>query len=401
MRFRALDGFRGFCALLVALYHFPVYSHIMVPQYFLPNAQMLLDFFFVMSGFVIAGAYGDVLKSWLDLKDFAIRRFARLWPLHAAVLVGFVLIEVAKLVIAPHAGFNPPFTGRNPPNGIVTSLLLIHSLDIHKMLVWNAPSWTVSVEFWTYLIYGALVVAWPRRPLASAVLMALAGVAGIAFIAGQLAANFDFGLFRCFYGFFCGVVIWRVWRAAPPRLAAAPPWVATCLEAAVTVGAFAYIALLGGWPAGLAGPIVFALFIAVYASERGAITRLWRWPPLVRLGEISYSIYLVHYLVVVMIGLALKSFERLAHVDLTTYGVQGLDDFDLLRFRSEWFMDGVSIAFLALVVAISTQTNRWIEEPGRKFFSRLAPQRRRGAPRDAASLQPRGSIRAASDAASA
>ena len=107
MRFRALDGFRGLCALVVCLFHFPVYSHLMAPAFFLPNAQMLLDFFFVMSGFIIAASYGDKLKRWKDVETFAIRRFARLWPLHAAVLAGFVIVELAKLVFAPHAGLNP------------------------------------------------------------------------------------------------------------------------------------------------------------------------------------------------------------------------------------------------------------------------------------------------------
>ena len=94
----------------------------------------------------------------------------------------------------------PPFTGRNAPEAILTSLLLIHSLDIHSQLVWNAPSWTISVEFYTYLVYGALVVAWPRRPLLGAASMAIVGFLGVAFVARQLAANYDYGIFRCFYG---------------------------------------------------------------------------------------------------------------------------------------------------------------------------------------------------------
>ena len=99
MRFRALDGFRGLCALLVALYHLPIYNHLLGPQFFLPNAQMLMDFFFVLSGFLICSAYGERLKAWSDVLSFAQARFARLWPLHVAMLAVFVVIEVAKAAL--------------------------------------------------------------------------------------------------------------------------------------------------------------------------------------------------------------------------------------------------------------------------------------------------------------
>jgi peptidoglycan/LPS O-acetylase OafA/YrhL len=367
MRFRGLDGFRGICALLVALYHLPLYSHLTGPMFFLPNAQMLLDFFFVMSGFVIAGAYGDKLNSGRAFWDFVVRRFGRLWPLHAAVLAGFVAIEVAKALFAPDAGRTPVFSGIHSPLSIFTNLLLIHSLHLHGMLTWNAPSWTVSVEFYTYILYAALVVVWPRRPLISAAVMMAVGAFGVIVIAHQLAATYDFGIFRCFYGFFCGVLLWRFWRAAPLALKTRP-WLATAIEAAMTVGVFAYIALIGGPPAGYAGPIVFSLFIWVYASEQGLVTRFFGLRPLVWLGEISYSIYLVHYLIIVVIGLCLRSVERVLHLDFAQMGVRGLDDGWFLRLPTQGAMDPFVLVYLVVVVLIASQTYRFIEQPGRALI---------------------------------
>src|SRR6185312_14754220 len=80
-RFRTLDGWRGVCALLVALHHFPAHGFV----YALPlvrNAWLLVDFFFVLSGFVIAYAYGARLSNGAQIKSFTLRRFLRLWPLH-------------------------------------------------------------------------------------------------------------------------------------------------------------------------------------------------------------------------------------------------------------------------------------------------------------------------------
>ena len=370
MRFRALDGFRGLCALLVALYHLPLYSHLTGPRFFLPHAEMLLDFFFVFSGFLITGAYGDKLKTWDDFCAFVIRRFGRLWPLHASVLAVFVAIEVAKAVFWPDAGRTPPFTGPHTPQSILTNLLMIHSLHLSPMLTWNAPSWTVSVEFYTYLIFAALVLIWPRRPLVSAVIMMLIGAAGVIFVARQVGATYDFGIFRCFYGFFCGVLTWCVWRVAPLKLAGRP-WMAAALETALVIGAFAYIALIGAPPFGYAGPLVFALFIWVYASEQGAVTRLLSLRPLVWLGEISYSIYLVHYLIIILVGLCLRSVERIAHLNYATVGMQGLDDGWFIRLPTLAAMDPFVLVYLVVVVLVASQTYRFIEQPGRVLIRPL------------------------------
>jgi peptidoglycan/LPS O-acetylase OafA/YrhL len=367
MRFRALDGFRGVCALLVALYHLPLYSHVTGPIFFLPNAQMLLDFFFVASGFLISGAYGAKLTTWGDFGQFAIRRFGRLWPLHAAVLAAFVAIEAAEALFAPHAGVSPVFTGPHIPGAILTNLLLIHSLHVHPMLTWNAPSWTVSVEFYTYLIYAGLVLTWPKRPLVSAVLMAAVGAAGVIFVARQLAATYDFGVFRCFYGFFVGVLTFSVWKAAPLKLSSHPR-VAAAVEVGATLGVFAYIALIGGPPFGFAGPLVFALFIWIYAAEQGPVTRVFSCKPLVWLGEISYSIYLVHYLIIIVIDLVLRALEKYAHINFEALGMHGLDTAWFVRMPSLWAADPIVLVYLVLVVLTASQTYRFIEQPGRALI---------------------------------
>jgi peptidoglycan/LPS O-acetylase OafA/YrhL len=373
MRFRALDGFRGLCALLVALYHLPIYSHLLGPRFFLPNAQMLMDFFFVLSGFLISCAYGDKLKTWNDVGHFAQARFARLWPLHAAMLLVFVSIEMAKAVFAPHLGVQPPFSGAKPVEAIFTNLLLLHSLHLHPMLTWNAPSWTVSVEFYTYLLFAALTVLWPKRAILNAAVMALIGALGVSLVAHKLDATYDYGLFRCFFGFFCGVLTWRLWTASPLVLTGRRA-LATGLEVFATAGVFAYIALLGGAPFGYAGPLIFSAFIWLYASEQGAVTRGMAFAPLVRLGEMSYSIYLVHFPIIVAITLSLRLFEHWSGVNFERLGFAGIDQMSFVYGPNKWVMDGVMLVYLALVIAVATQTFKYIEEPGRKLFS---PARKR------------------------
>jgi len=128
-RFAVLDGWRGIAALCVALYHFPVYSHIEFSG-FVHGAYLFVDFFFVLSGFVIAYVYADRLQRWDDVTEFIVRRFGRLWPLHVATLLFLFAMELAKLYAANRGWLNfsrPPFdpAGFNNWASIPTNLVLI------------------------------------------------------------------------------------------------------------------------------------------------------------------------------------------------------------------------------------------------------------------------------------
>jgi peptidoglycan/LPS O-acetylase OafA/YrhL len=379
MRFRALDGFRGLCALLVALYHFPVCNHLLGPRFFLPNAQMLMDFFFVFSGFLIASAYGDKLQTADNARRFIVSRLSRLWPLHVAMLGVFVALELSKLIFAPKLGINLPFTGARPVWAILSHLFLVHSLHLHPMLTWNAPSWTVSVEFWTYLVFAVLTVMAPRRPLVICASMAIVGALGVAVIARKLDATYDWGLFRCFYGFFVGAITWRLFKARPADLSWSPA-LAGAAEIAALVGVFAYIALLGGPPTGFAGPLIFAGFIWLFAAEQGIASRGLSFPALVWLGEISYSIYLVHFPLIMISAVGLRLVEHATGFHISALGFDGLDRMAFISGPSLWIMDGVMIGYLAIVIAVASQTYRFIEQPGRTLFGLRPPQ----APRTAA-----------------
>ena len=93
-RFRALDAWRGICAALVVLFHVPV-LHIAKDWPAFANLQLGVDFFFVLSGFVISHAYQERLSSADQARGFLVARFRRLWPLHVAVLAAFVVLAVA------------------------------------------------------------------------------------------------------------------------------------------------------------------------------------------------------------------------------------------------------------------------------------------------------------------
>ena len=83
----SLEGLRGIAAISVAFFHFNNGSHF--NNIFVSNAWLMVDFFFVLSGFVIALNYQNKLKNIHDLLVFQKKRFFRLYPLHFIMLMVF------------------------------------------------------------------------------------------------------------------------------------------------------------------------------------------------------------------------------------------------------------------------------------------------------------------------
>jgi peptidoglycan/LPS O-acetylase OafA/YrhL len=110
VRFKALDGWRGLCALSVALMHLTFAGNYQDVQ-FVNNAYLFVDFFFVLSGFVISHSTWGRLCSIQDLANFVVRRFARLWPLHVTVIAILVFIEAARAYLISVGYYSPEILG--------------------------------------------------------------------------------------------------------------------------------------------------------------------------------------------------------------------------------------------------------------------------------------------------
>ena len=100
VRFEALDALRGVCALLVALFHIPIY-HALKDVAAFANLQFCVDMFFALSGFVLCHAYGQRLHDGADGLRFTVMRLARLWPLHVTMLALFVCLELGQACLQP------------------------------------------------------------------------------------------------------------------------------------------------------------------------------------------------------------------------------------------------------------------------------------------------------------
>jgi peptidoglycan/LPS O-acetylase OafA/YrhL len=274
-RFVALDSLRGFCALAVALFHFPLVSGL-AENGFIRHSYLFVDFFFVLSGFVIAGSAEGKLSGTMERVGFLLKRLGRLWPLHLGMLAVFIVAAVLKGEVGSDE--------RHSLEAIATNVLMIHAWGVHHDLTWNDPSWSISVEWLLYLLFAGLsFVTWRRWLYAGLVLV---GIGALFFFAPNgMGSTFDFGVARGLAGFFIGALITRM----PLRPFGVWAEIAAVLGVAVFVGLGQSL---------FVAPFVFGAAVYVFAGSKGAIGNALRAKPFEWLGHRSYAIYMVHAAVV-------------------------------------------------------------------------------------------------------
>ena len=349
----ALTGIRGVAAWLVVLYHARLALAPHLPAELggmLRHGYLAVDLFFMLSGFVLWLNYGDRLRrdGLGAMPHFLGRRIARIWPLHAvmlAVAIGFALLLLA---------LGKPVT--EPWSALPLHLLLVHNWGLTEQLSWNDPSWSISGEFAAYLLFPLLVAAIDWRRFAPAVLLVvLAGLAAalhhaMALGGATLLDHFipRLGIFRALIEFAMGTVVcalWMHWRAG--RRAATGAGLAALI---------AYLAAIG-WrlPETAVAPIVLAGALLGIALTADARRNPLAWRPVHYLGLISYSTYLVHFL--------LYRFFKLLFVDQA--GAIALPLIGL---------------YLLLTLAASVLLFHGVERPGQRLMRRLFDGRARRAP---------------------
>lgn len=377
-RFVVLDSWRGIAACLVALYHLDAYSHLSdVP--FLRNAWLFVDFFFVLSGFIIAANYEQRLIAGYGTGQFLLLRLGRLYPLHLLMLALFIGVELLKVLarallpefVSPNS-IAPFSTAAEAPGTILANLLLIQSLHIYDFLTWNGPSWSISTEFYTYVLFAACWSAFRKHVRIVLVLAMIGGPVLIATLAGDMNTTYEWGIVRCIYGFAAGVVAWHVYRTGGRIV----KWLSGSIAEWTLVGVVVvFVSVAGTGLASVAAPYVFALVVLVFASEAGSASALLRLRPLLFLGTVSYSIYLTHVFVASRLFDAASAFKKLSHIDPFTHRDIFGQDFYFLGTQL-WQGDLAYLAYLGMVIATSYFTYYRIEKPAREWVRNRVQRRR-------------------------
>ncbi len=350
----------------MALFHLQAYSHFYEFS-LLRHSYLFVDFFFVLSGFVITANYRARLLSGFSFWHFMLLRFGRLYPLHFATLVAFIGLELARYKFQGLVGgeIGNKFSGSNSIEAIITNVLLIQSLGVHNMLTWNMPSWSVSTEFYTYVIFAfVLLLLRDRIYLFVAFVVVIAPIFLFVFV-GHIDAQYDFGIIRCVLGFFIGLVCYDLYLIINQRSNLRTLTSATTASAEVLcVGlVILFVCFCGDGPPSLAAPGVFGLTVLTFSFEGGFVSKILKTRPFVFLGTLSYSIYMVHMLVQIGMRYALQLAESKSGIVLFNNG----------RIGAEMWQGDISYGVtLGLVVGVSYFTYNIIEEPGRRQSRKIA-----------------------------
>jgi len=373
-RFAALDGMRGFFALVVALGHFRAESHV-YPLDLAERSYTIVDLFFVMSGLVIGRATQKGLADKQRLLAFMLRRFGRVWPAHVAVLlmyVGFELLKLraemtGKLSAGRHA-FEPGT--QFDLASIPANLALTQSLGFIDRATWNVPSWSISTELYTYVLFAVCSVLLPRRLLGVAVaFIALCG-AYIYTHAPTMNVTYDYGYARTVMGFFCGYLVYRAWRVLPPL----PRKWATPAELVCTVGLFTFFGFGGATRFSILAPVLYLIPILVFTYDRGIVSKALMTRPMQALGLWSYSIYLVHEFIFLVLTRGLSLVQNRSEMQFFVERGTWPDGtpISVLSFGGVWSMDLLTVFMLGVVTVVSAGMSRWIEIPCQLPFTKWA-----------------------------
>ena len=284
-------------------------------------------------------------------RDFLKARVARIYPLHITVLLLFVATATAERAAsyALRGSFEPiPLLGERSLGGLFANVIMLQGLWARE-LSWNDPSWSISLEFLAYLLFPLLFpVLWRAGPTAKAGLGGLLAVA-LGWLAYRTGGYFNqwngtYAILRCLPEFLAGMLLYSAYRsglyASGLATDAALAAVVVLLAALLHLGApdFAIIPL-------------FPLLILAAVRNTGRFSPLLNSPPLVWLGEVSYSLYLLHWFVLFVVTEIARRLPSLGFAKLPP---------------------ALSLVLIAVLIAVSltlaTLSFRFIEVTGRRWL---------------------------------
>lgn len=353
-----LVSVRGLAAWLVVFYHSIAFLQSAFPTIhpqvltIVRHGDLAVDFFFVLSGFIIFINYFGSFSSptiRIILK-FYWTRFTRIYPVHFVMILAYLCL-VGAFIIWSSSRDVPASFGKM---SLLENVLLVQAWK-NNDTSWNVPSWSISAEWFVYLLFPgiAIIIATFFRSaffvlLTSFFIVSVAGIVGWLNLEITGIPLYAIPLVRVFHEFILGTLIGTLYIHHRSLLMRLRPSLILIL-----IG-FAIFAYMLRAPLSLTVPTVCFLSIAFLSVDNSWLTKFLKFKWLIFLGEISYSTYMVHYFV--------------------------RDVFKALFAKSAFEMDvGPLIASFLVVFLLSCIMYWWIELPAQSFLRNLRILRRQRA----------------------
>lgn len=313
--------------------------------------------------------YDGKISTGKHAKSFMKRRIARIYPLHFFMLMVAVLYAFARLLahlvgLATYTeGEILPFQPGSPETiwSFLSNLTMTHSMGLHDSLSYNMPSWTVSVEFFAYFVFIAMMIF--MRPKKLWHFMAIAVLIGVNYavlstLKPDMDFHYDLGFWRCLGGFFTGVIAAYGYRCLKPavdkvqqKMAARPFLVgATLFEIVVLSVMTGFVIYFPGKAQFFIAPVAL-VFVLGFSFDIGLVSRLMSTQPMRYIAKISYSIYMVHVLISIVFAI---------------FAEKVLPVFFGPAWNATFFPgDVLLLPYLTVVLMCAHLTYKYVEMPGR------------------------------------
>jgi peptidoglycan/LPS O-acetylase OafA/YrhL len=292
-RYATLDGMRGLAALAVALYHWGL-----VVRQVAPAGYLAVDFFFGLSGFVIALTYSGRLAATLSAREFMILRLIRFYPIY---LVGHVLGFLRSLALLVVGNSSARGGSELMLAAVFGTFMLPVPIEARNLFPLNVPAWTLFLELIVNVAFALGMFRLRDRVLL--VIMSASAAALIIFTGpphfmdvGYSAATLPLGIARVCFSFPLGIILFRRLGTLPRK----GSWLAL-LPICMLVAALAWtppVLHRGIWELFC----VFVLFPGILAAGIRLELPEIIARPFTFLGAISYAVYAIHGPLIIVVN---------------------------------------------------------------------------------------------------
>lgn len=346
-RFEVLDGFRGIAALMVAIFHLNVNGYLS-HLYLIKNSWLFVDFFFVLSGFIIGYGYLDKIYNFSDLRVFILKRIARIYPLHLFMLLLFIPFGLVNLIVGVNLGERFSFSS------FIQNIFLIQALGFNNQETWNVPAWSISVEFYAYILFSLISLYFPFYKNKILFLSFLSFLSFfILYYFSTMSDTVEFSFFRCTFSFFLGVVAFLIFKKFNYNL---KPWIELLIFALVIFYLSSDFIYSSSYKAFLS-PLLFFVVILVFSKEKGLISTILKCNLFQFLGKLSFSIYLTHSFFVTII----KSIVLIIEKNSESVYLYEINQQKVLDFGWGGINDLIFLPYLVVIIIFSFFTYKYIE----------------------------------------
>ena len=304
MRINKLDGLRGFCSIMVLLFHYP-YEYLpdfLYNSFFIRQSWSFVDFFFVLSGFVISYNYSNIYSK-RSFFSFIVKRIIRLYPLLVYTTLVFFFFKVISDIFFTEL-VNSPKSITTYTLDTLNTLLLMNSTpffgDLSVNLGMNFPSWSVSAEIIAYSLFGLTYLFFSSKKIISHFYLILISILIYLFKENTFLADYSWLFLRAVVGFNFGCIVNWLFKKNIT--------VNSFCELFLPLLVLAFLFLFNIYDSKqfflldlIVRPAFFGFVIFIILSTNNIFSKALESTPMIFLGKLSYSIYLNHVLLLLVI----------------------------------------------------------------------------------------------------